>query len=83
MDFTYSPTYAGDSLPYFSMIFMIAEPTIAPSEIEAIFLACSGVEIPNPMAQGTLVFSRIILTIESRSVLISVHVPVTPRLDTR
>ena len=31
---------------------MIAEPTIAPSERAAIFFACSGVEMPNPMAQG-------------------------------
>ena len=27
---------------------IIAEPTIAPSAISAIFFACSGVEIPNP-----------------------------------
>ena len=32
-----------------------AEPTIAPSEATAIFLACSGEEMPKPMAQGILV----------------------------
>ena len=33
-------------------ILMIADPTIAPSEISAIFFACSGVEMPKPIAQG-------------------------------
>jgi hypothetical protein len=61
----------------------MAEPTIAPSEIEDIFLACSGVDIPKPIAQGTFEFSFITFTIEPRSVVISLLVPVTPRLDTR
>ena len=60
----------------------MAEPTIAPSEIPAIFAACSGVEMPNPMAHGTSVFSRTVSTIDSRSVLISLRIPVTPRLET-
>ena len=48
----------------------------------AIFAACSGVEMPKPMAQGVLVFSRTTFTMAARSVLISLRVPVTPRLDT-
>ena len=82
MDLTYSPTYSDASLPYFSSSLIIAEPTIAPSEMSAIFFACSGVEMPNPIAHGTSVFSLTTLTIEARSVLISLLVPVTPRLDT-
>lgn len=57
-------------------------PTIAPSAMPAIFAACSGVEMPKPMAQGVLVFSRTTFTMAARSVLISLRVPVTPRLDT-
>ena len=82
MDFTYSPTYLGASFPYFSISFIMAEPTIAPSETSAIFLACSGVDMPKPTAQGTFVFSRTTLTIEAMSVFISLLVHVTPRLDT-
>lgn len=37
---------------------MMAEPMMAPSAMPAIFAACSGVEMPKPMAQGVLVFSR-------------------------
>ena len=36
----------------------MAEPTITPSESSAIRLACSGVEIPKPMAAGIWVFCR-------------------------
>ena len=61
----------------------MAEPTIAPSEIAAILPACSGVDIPNPMAQGVFVFSLMTSTMEARSVFISLRIPVTPRLDTR
>ena len=61
----------------------MAEPTMAPSEIPAIFRACSGVEMPKPMAQGISVFWRTTSTMEARSVLISLLVPVTPRLETR
>ena len=43
---------------------------MAPSEIEAIFSAWSGREMPKPMAQGTSVFSLMTLTIEARSVFI-------------
>ena len=35
------------------------------------------------MAQGTSVFSRTTSTMEARSVLISLRVPVTPRLETK
>ena len=69
-------------MPYFSIIFTIALPTMAPSERAAIFAACEGVEIPKPMAQGIFEFSLTTLTIEPISVVISVRVPVTPRLDT-
>ena len=55
---------------------------MAPSAMPAIFAACSGVEMPKPMAQGVLVFSRTTFTMAARSVLISLRVPVTPRLDT-
>ena len=55
---------------------------MAPSERSAMRLACSGVEMPKPMAQGTRVFSLTIATMEARSVLISLLTPVTPRLDT-
>ena len=82
MDFTYSPMYLGASFPYFSSNLMMAEPTMAPSEREAIFLACSGVEMPKPMAQGMSVLWRTEATMEARSVLISLRTPVTPRLET-
>ena len=42
ISWTYSPTYAGDSVPYFSIIFIMADPTITPSAIWDIFFACSG-----------------------------------------
>ena len=60
----------------------MAEPTIAPSERLAIFFACSGVEMPKPMAQGISVFSRTRETMEARSVLISLRSPVTPSDET-
>ena len=80
--FTYSPTYLGESFPYFSIILIIALPTMAPSEMSAIFLACSGLDIPNPIAHGTLELVLMAFTMLSRSVLISLLVPVTPRLET-
>ena len=56
---------------------------IAPtSERSAIFFACSGVEMPKPMAQGISVFSRTRETMEARSVLISLRSPVTPSDET-
>ena len=64
IDFTYSATCSGASVPYFSISLTIAEPTIAPSEMSAILFACSGVEIPNPIAHGTFVFSLTTFTIE-------------------
>ena len=79
---TYFPTSGAASLPYFSRILMMAEPTIAPSETSAIFRACSGVEIPNPTAHGILLCRRTTDTIDARSVVISLRVPVTPRLET-
>ena len=82
MDFTYCPMYFGASFPYFSSNLIIAEPTIIPSAILAISFACLGVEMPKPIAQGISVFSRTILIIEARSVLISFRIPVTPRLET-
>ena len=35
---------------------MMAEPTMAPSEMPAMRAACSGVEMPKPMATGVSVF---------------------------
>ena len=83
MDFTYSPIYAGASFPYFARIFSMADPTMAPSDRSAMVFACSGVEIPKPIATGTFAFSRITRISGFRSVVISLRVPVTPRLDTR
>ena len=59
-------------MPYCSIILIIAEPTIAPSDKSAIAFACSGVDIPNPIAHGTEVFCLITSTIDLRSVFISV-----------
>ena len=42
--------------PLFLYCFLGAEPTIAPSDSAAIRFACSGVEIPNPIAHGISVF---------------------------
>ena len=55
---------------------------MTPSAIWLISFACCGVDIPKPIAHGTDVFSFTIFTMESRSVVISLLVPVTPRLDT-
>lgn len=82
MFFTYAPTCSGASLPYWARSLTMAEPTIAPSERSAIFFACSGVEMPKPMAQGISVFSRTRETMEARSVLISLRSPVTPSDET-
>ena len=60
----------------------MAEPTMTPSEKADICLACSGVEIPNPTAQGIFVFFRTSFRMGVKSVLISFLVPVTPRLET-
>ena len=55
---------------------------MAPSERPAILRACSGVEMPKPTAQGIRVFSLMAAMTDSRSVLISLRTPVTPRLET-
>ncbi len=55
---------------------------MAPSEMDAIFAAWAGVDMPKPTAHGTEVVSRMSFTIEGMSVLISLRTPVTPRLDT-
>ena len=39
-----TPTYFGEASPYSSIIFMMAEPTMAPSEISAIFATYKGVK---------------------------------------
>ena len=82
MFFTYAPTCSGASLPYWARCLTKAEQTIAPSESSDIFFACSGVEMPKPMAQGISVFSRTRETMEERSVLISLRSPVTPSDET-
>ena len=46
---------------------------MTPSAIRAIFPACSGVEMPKPMAQGISVFWRTTRTMESKSVVISLR----------
>ena len=55
----------------------MADPTMAPSDKEAIFFACSGALMPNPTAQGTSVTERIFLVIAPISVVIFVRTPVT------
>ena len=82
MDRTYAPTAGAAFRPSLAMIFMMAEPTMAPSDRSAIRFPCSGVEMPKPTAQGISVLERISRTMLSRSVVISLRVPVTPRLDT-
>ena len=57
----------------------MALPTMAPSETAAIFFACSGVEIPNPMAHGISLTDFTSRIKEAMSVLISERIPVTPR----
>ena len=54
----------------------------APANNMVIFAACSGVEIPKPIAQGISVLLRTTSVIAARSVLISLRTPVTPRLET-
>ena len=55
---------------------------MAPSAMSVILLACSGVDIPNPMAQGMFVALLTEPTISSMPELKCVLVPVTPREDT-
>lgn len=69
ISFTYASTYYGASFPYFSIILTIALPTMAPSDWDAIFFACSGVEILNPTATGISVTSRTKSTIAPISVV--------------
>ena len=83
ISFTYFSTSGIHSFPYFATIFTIADPTMAPSDTDAIFFACSGVEIPNPMAAGISFTSFTISTIFATSVLISLRTPVTPSEDTQ
>ena len=61
----------------------MALPTMAPSEQDAIRLACSGVAIPNPTAQGISFVSFTKRTMEPMSVVISERIPVTPREETQ
>ena len=61
----------------------MAEPTMTPSACFAIFSACSGVEIPNPTAQGISFTSFTFLTIAPMSVVILERTPVTPSEDTQ
>ena len=62
---------------------MMAEPTMTPSAFAAICLACSGVEMPKPTAQGMSRSRLTRATMAPMSVVISVRTPVTPRLDTQ
>ena len=79
----YSFTYGTHSSPYCPHSLTIALPTIAPSDTAAIFAACSGVEIPNPMAHGMSFASLTSFTMAPMSVVISFRTPVTPREDTQ
>ena len=79
---TYSPTGPAESLPCSATILTMALPTMEPSAIDAMVLHCSGSLIPNPMAQGTSVFSRMVEIIGERSVVILSLVPVTPSDET-
>ncbi len=55
MDLAYSPTGPGAAFPCCASILTMAEPMMIPSAWTAIALACSGVDMPKPMAQGTSV----------------------------
>ena len=65
------------------MIFMIADPTITPSETAAMAAACSGPEIPKPTAQGRSLACLAVRTMAPTSVVIELLVPVTPREETQ
>ena len=82
MPLTYSATYGTESLPCSAMILTMAEPTMAPSAKSVILLACSGVDIPNPIAQGMSVALLTAATMSSRLELNDVRTPVTPMDDT-
>ena len=82
IDLTKEPMLSGACVPFSSRIFTIAEPTITPSAAFAISAACSGVEIPNPIAHGTSVTSRILDTTSESPVAIDDRIPVTPMLET-
>ena len=79
----YSFTYGTQSSPYCPHSLTIALPTMAPSDTAAIFAACSGVEIPNPMAHGMSFASLTSFTMAPMSVVISFRTPVTPRDETQ
>lgn len=57
---------------------------MTPSACCAIFFACSGVEMPKPMAQGISgLASRTSFTMAPMSVVMSFLTPVTPREETQ
>src|SRR5581483_5586326 len=67
----------------FSICRTIALPTTTPSAIFATAAACSGVEIPNPAANGNFVAARIFSISGARSSDSDARSPVTPVLETR
>src|SRR5699024_1851612 len=77
----YSYTGFTHSIPYSSIIFTMALPTITPSPYLLICLACPGVENPNPTAQGMFLTSLTSAIITPISVVISSLTPCTPIKD--
>ncbi len=82
MDLAYSPTGPGAAFPCWASSFTMADPMMIPSAWTAIALACSGVDMPNPMAQGTSVDWRISEVMAPTSVVMLLLTPVTPSEDT-
>jgi len=82
MDLAYSPTGPGAAFPCCASSLTMAEPMMIPSAWTAIAMACSGVDMPKPMAQGTSVAWRISEVMAPTSVVMLLLTPVTPRDDT-
>lgn len=82
MALTKALTWGTESRPCSPTMRTMAEPTMTPSAKRAIDAACSGVDMPNPMAHGMSVTRRTAATMDSRFELNDVRMPVTPMEDT-
>ena len=80
---TNSAIFAGLFSPYPAQRRTIGDPTMTPSALFAISFACSGPEIPKPIAHGTSLTCFAVLIIAPTSVVIRLLVPVTPSEDTQ
>ena len=66
----------------FLILSTAAEPTTIPSDILAIFKACSGVRIPNPITTGRSLYFLMLSIFRETSSGLAVCVPVTPVIET-